>query len=116
MLLLISYYKIYLKDGIKPTKKVLKITMAEKEDTDIYNLFLNETIKEAPLGNKILRSMLYQLFTHWIRENNYDKKISSKVFAKELPKRINVEKSLVNTTQQFCINGYTLIKDSNDLD
>ena len=78
-------------------------------DENIYDKYINETIKKAPRGEKILRSTLYKLFVVWLQKNNYNYNRSSKVFAKELEKKINVEKSTVEGTSQFCINGYHLI-------
>ena len=71
MLLLIEYYRKYIKEGINPTDKVMKLTMKQKEETDIYEIYLNETIEKSTGAKieRILRSELYKQFIEWYKIN-----------------------------------------------
>jgi P4 family phage/plasmid primase-like protien len=74
MLLLIEYYKKYLKSNIlKTTNNILKWTNKYKEDTDVYLQFLNECTKTS--DSNIKSSILYDSFKTWFKNNNPNSKI-----------------------------------------
>jgi P4 family phage/plasmid primase-like protien len=76
-LLLLEYYKNYEKneDLMNPTENVSKWTSQYKEDTDIYQQFINECTEES---DSHIRSVdLYEHFKNWFTVNNPKTKIPS---------------------------------------
>ena len=67
MLLLIEKYKLYKKEGLKPTKNILKFTQQYRETGDIYLKFLNECTQVSQTN--IHTSELYIRFKAWYIEN-----------------------------------------------
>lgn len=69
MLLLINYYKKYMKNKrLVATENILKWTNQYKEDTDIYLCFLNECTEQSDIH--IRTSTLYNSFKKWFTEKN----------------------------------------------
>jgi len=87
MLLLIEYYKIYIKTHeLKTTNNILKWTNKYQENTDLYLQFLNECTEENKDGH-IHCSSLYEAFKFWFKNNNPNTKIpSNKEFINNIKK------------------------------
>ena len=115
MLILIEYYKKYKKEGINPTEEVMKLTQKQKEETDIYEIYLKEIIEKVENSTeKILRSELYKQFVEWYKMNNANGKVPSNIaFSRELNKKIKVEKITINGLTQEGIMGYEYKKNIN---
>jgi P4 family phage/plasmid primase-like protien len=91
MLLLIEYYKNYVKTHeLKATTNILKWTNQYQENTDLYLQFLNENTEENTDGH-IHCSTLYETFKYWFKNNNPNTKIpSNKEFVNNLKKYKNI--------------------------
>ena len=110
MILLLEYYKIYKKNGLVATKKVLQYTKKYKNDNDYYSSFVDEYIEEKEKG-KIKWADLRDTFIEWYK-SNYDTKIPNikdikiyfedKVF-KEKIKNIRIEKITVKGWKYYIL-------------
>jgi putative DNA primase/helicase len=97
MLLLIEYYKNYVKTHeLKATKNILKWTNQYQEETDLYLQFLNEHVEETNNDDDKLHFIdIYGLFKEWYKYNNPNTKIpSDKEFGRNLKKYKDVEESI----------------------
>ncbi len=95
MLLLIEYYKLYIKEGLLPEQTVLKFTNEIKDEQNIYKQYMIERTIKA--DTHIHTSVLYGDFIKWTMQNNPDEKniASNKLFVKELRNiGYNVEKGI----------------------
>jgi P4 family phage/plasmid primase-like protien len=113
MLLLIEYYKKYIKDNnLKATENILKWTSQYKENTDLYLQFLTENTEETNNDkDKIHCSTLYDIFKIWFKNNNPNTKIpSNKEFVNNLKKYREVKDSVrIGNKVQLGIDGYKII-------
>jgi P4 family phage/plasmid primase-like protien len=100
MLLLIEYYKKYVKKTeLKATENILKWTNQYKEDTDMYLQFLNECTEDSEAH--IHMQTIYDKFKGWFKNNNPNTKIpSNKEFTtnikkyKEIKKHVRIDKKI----------------------
>ena len=97
MLLLIEYYKNYVKTHeLKATEHILKWTNQYQENTDLYLQFLNDNTEGNKDGN-VHCIQLYDTFKYWFKNNNPNTKIpSNKEFVNNLRKHKIVKNVKVN--------------------
>ena len=89
MLLLIENYKLYKKEGLKPTEEVLKFTKEYKDENDVYLKYVNERTEESK--NHIHTNTLYEDFKKWYPTKDVP---SSKTFIKGLREHLTIQKSV----------------------
>jgi P4 family phage/plasmid primase-like protien len=91
MLLLLEYYKNYIKTHeLIVTDEILKWTDQYKETTDMYLQFLNECTEES--DEHISTKDLYEEFKRWFRRNDPNSKIpSNRIFVPCIKKYRTVE-------------------------
>lgn len=86
-----------MKEGLKPTKNILKFTQEYKEDQDIFAKYLKERVENSSKNIHII--VLYKDFIKWFESNNTKKcTISKQAFTdglklhiKKLIKRVKVD-------------------------
>jgi phage/plasmid-associated DNA primase len=86
MLLLIDYYKMYIKEGLLPEQSVMQFTNEIKDEQNIYKQYMTERTIKAE--THIHTSVLYEDFKKWFFDVNLNEKhiSSNKMFVKELRK------------------------------
>jgi P4 family phage/plasmid primase-like protien len=112
MLLLIEYYKNYVKTHeLNPTENIMKWTDQYKEDTDLYLQFLNEKTIDKN-DNNVHCVKIYETFKYWFKNNNPNSKIpSNKEFISNLRKHKLVERVYVENSQLLGIKNIFLIEE-----
>jgi P4 family phage/plasmid primase-like protien len=110
MLLLIEYYKNYVKTHeLKATENILKWTNQYKEDTDLYLQFLNECTENSE--DDIHCVTIYADFKDWFKMNNPNTKIPSyKEFMSNIKKHKEIAKPKIKGIPQAGIKKLKLIK------
>ena len=109
MALLLKYYSIYRKEGVKEPKEVLDITKKYRCYNDLYTEFANEKIIENPSGVLKIKEA-YDEFKYWYKENYNDNKCpKNKEFKTQLDKIFGINKSKPNE-----IKGISLKPDDDD--
>ena len=103
MHILLKYYKLYKKEGLKPTANISAYTQEYKQDLDEMQSFLDDTIKQTgdKKDNKIKVGDLMDMYKEY-----YDKdKCQNQWFSKELEKR-NIQ--MKKMTSGKMLIGYVL--------
>jgi P4 family phage/plasmid primase-like protien len=108
MLLLIEYYKKYIKDSkLMPTANILLWTNQYKEDTDMYLQFLNECTDKSDIHIKTFD--IYECFKSWFKINNPNTKIpSNREFISNVKKYKTVEHVKLNGVTCYGIKNLKL--------
>jgi P4 family phage/plasmid primase-like protien len=110
MLLLIDYYKKYIKnDELCPTENILKWTNQYKEDTDLYLQFINDCTEEGVTHVKTMD--IYERFKSWFKINNpYTKIPSNREFISNLKKHKTVEHIRIDKNIYYGVKNLKLIE------
>jgi phage/plasmid-associated DNA primase len=113
MLLLIEYYKKYVKTyQLNPTENIMKWTNQYKEDADLYLQFLNENTEDTNdnKNDRVHCIVLYGIFKDWFKYNNPNAKIpSNKEFINNIKKYKDIKKIYTNDKMQLGIKNIKLI-------
>jgi P4 family phage/plasmid primase-like protien len=108
ILLLIDYYKLYIKEGLLPEQSVLKFTNEIKDEQNIYKQYMNE--RTEPAETHIHTIMLYEDFKKWFLENNFNECIpNNKIFVKQL-QLLNYVYKVVKDNNSKSVRGFEHIK------
>jgi putative DNA primase/helicase len=110
MLLLLDNYRTYKRDGLTPTKSVLRFTVRTRDENDIYKQYLDERTERS--DKHIHLYTLYEDFKRWVSVINPSfTKHSSKTLSKGIGQYVTVEK--VYVSQQNSSAGVKNIKIKN---
>lgn len=114
MLLLIEYYKGYVKTGtLNPTEDVLKWTKLYKENTDIFLQYITENLEDSEEHE--LYGNIYEHFKCWFKQNNPNTKIpSTKLFSKNARRYVDIQKKWMDDNSKYVVMYKKLKYDNND--
>jgi P4 family phage/plasmid primase-like protien len=105
MYLLIEYYKIYKKNGLKEPKEVLACTKNYQVNNDIYAEFINENIIEN--DKSILKiEEIFNYFKQWYKESYTSGSCPSKKELKEYMERKYGKYDQINPRSNVKIRGW----------
>ncbi len=115
MLILLEYYKIYVKEGLNPTAEVMRATNEVRDENDPYKEFIDTQLVESNNdSDRISQSYLNETCRKWITENKkytIYKKISLKESMERIYGKLNKELWINNNRNA----GWSFVKWKNSL-
>lgn len=87
---LIDGYRLLQAEGLNIPEKILRATMAYRQEADETGTFLRETLTESE-GTRIQTASLYRRYVKWAKDNGYNS-LNNKNFIAELRERYTVRR------------------------
>ena len=114
MLWLIEYYIEYEKNGLKPTKNILRFTKEIRAGTDVYQQYFNDNVCIDEKSYIYTRD-LYESFKTWHKANyQYAQTPSNQKFSKSL-KNVGYKAGPIGKNNIYGIKGFKFIVTEKEL-